>query len=158
MSWCQRKIQKSVMHVQSCCFASLTSYFFDVLAAVAVVAVIIAKVPYFWQCYLLSAWRLLQQNHQFGEWTQTYFVSLSCTVDWYSVKMFMYSYLVMLGGTVAFYWQSVGVLSHARYPRAWGNQPDSGIWEVFPCGVWRNPGIWNSEFSSRNPWKPAYNS
>ena len=40
------------MHVQSYCFASLTSYFFDVLAAVAVV---IAKAPYFWQCYLLSA-------------------------------------------------------------------------------------------------------
>ena len=54
------------MHVQSCCFASLTYYFFYFLAAVAVV---ITKAPYFWQGYLLalSAWPLLQQNHQFEE-------------------------------------------------------------------------------------------
>ena len=39
------------MHVQSC-FTSLTYYFFDVLVAGAVV---IAKAPYFWQGYLLSA-------------------------------------------------------------------------------------------------------
>ena len=89
------------MHLQICCFASLTSYFFNVLVAVAVV---IAKAPYFWQGYLLalSAWSLLQQTTNFGEWTQAYYVSLSCTVDWYGVNMFMYSYLVMLGGTVTF--------------------------------------------------------
>ena len=56
------------MYVQSC-FTSLTYYFFDVLVAGAVV---IAKAPYFWQGYLLSAWPLLQQDHQFGEYTQTY--------------------------------------------------------------------------------------
>ena len=31
------------MHVQSCCFANQTYYFFDVLAAVAIV---VAKAPY----------------------------------------------------------------------------------------------------------------
>ena len=41
------------MHLQICCFASLTSYFFNVLVAVAV-AVVIAKAPYFWQVYLLA--------------------------------------------------------------------------------------------------------
>ena len=39
------------MHVQICCFASLTSYLFNVLVAVAVV---IAKALYFWQGYLLA--------------------------------------------------------------------------------------------------------
>ena len=39
------------MRLQICCFASLTSYFFNVLVAVAVV---IAKAPYFWQGYLLA--------------------------------------------------------------------------------------------------------
>ena len=33
----QRIVQKSVMHVQSCCFAHLTYCFFDVPVAVAVV-------------------------------------------------------------------------------------------------------------------------
>ena len=44
--------KKNVMHVQSRCFTSLTYYVFDVLVAVAVV---VAKAPYFWQGYLLSA-------------------------------------------------------------------------------------------------------
>ena len=35
--------KKSVMHVQSCCFAYQTYCFFDVLVAVAVV---VAKAPY----------------------------------------------------------------------------------------------------------------
>ena len=33
----QRNVQKSVMHVQSCCFANQTRCFFAVLVAVAVV-------------------------------------------------------------------------------------------------------------------------
>ena len=33
----QRNVQKSVMHVQSCCFAYKTYCFFDVLVAVRVV-------------------------------------------------------------------------------------------------------------------------
>ena len=33
----QRNVQKSVMHVQSCCFANQTYCFFAVLVAVAVV-------------------------------------------------------------------------------------------------------------------------
>ena len=33
----ERNVQKSVMHVQSCCFAYLTFCFFDVLVAVRVV-------------------------------------------------------------------------------------------------------------------------
>ena len=33
----QRNVQKSVMHVQSCCFAYLTYCFFDVLVVVIVV-------------------------------------------------------------------------------------------------------------------------
>ena len=38
-----RNVQKSVMHVQSCCFADLTYYLFAVLIAVAVaVAVLVA--------------------------------------------------------------------------------------------------------------------
>ena len=38
-----RNVQKSVMHVHSCCFADLTYYLFAVLVAVAVtVAVVIA--------------------------------------------------------------------------------------------------------------------
>ena len=40
--------KKSVMHVQSCCFAYQTYCFFDVLVAVAVavtVAVVVAKAP-----------------------------------------------------------------------------------------------------------------
>ena len=28
--------------------------------------------------------------------------------------------------------------------------PDSGIREIFACGIW-NPGLWNPEYSSRNP-------
>ena len=28
--------------------------------------------------------------------------------------------------------------------------PDCGIREIFACGI-QNPGLWNSEFSSRNP-------
>ena len=41
----QRNVQKSVMHVQSCCFANQTfCFFFAVLVAVAVVVV---KSPYF---------------------------------------------------------------------------------------------------------------
>ena len=43
MQWLQRNVQKSVLHVQSCCFANQTYCFFDVLAAVAVV---VAKAPY----------------------------------------------------------------------------------------------------------------
>ena len=39
-----RNVQKSVMHVQSCCFAQQTYCFFDVLIAVAVV---VAKAPYY---------------------------------------------------------------------------------------------------------------
>ena len=31
----------------------------------------------------------------------------------------------------------------------WGN-PDYGIREIFACGI-RNPGLWNPEYSSRNP-------
>ena len=38
VQWRQRNVQKSVMHVQSCCFASSTYCFFDVLVVVAVVA------------------------------------------------------------------------------------------------------------------------
>ena len=38
----QRNVQKSVMHVQSCCFFNETYCFCDVLAAVAVV---VAKAP-----------------------------------------------------------------------------------------------------------------
>ena len=39
--------KKSVMLVQSCCFAYQTYCFFDVLVAVAVtVAVVVAKAPY----------------------------------------------------------------------------------------------------------------
>ena len=38
--------KKSVMHVQSCCFAYQTYCFFDVLLAVADVAVVVAKAPY----------------------------------------------------------------------------------------------------------------
>ena len=40
----QRNVQKSVMHVQSCCFANQTYCFFAVLVAVAAVVV---KAPYF---------------------------------------------------------------------------------------------------------------
>ena len=35
-----RNVQKSVMHVQSCCFADLTYYLFAVLVTVAVAVVI----------------------------------------------------------------------------------------------------------------------
>ena len=42
--WRQRNVQKSVMHVQSCCIAHQAYCFFDVLAAVAVV---VAKAPFF---------------------------------------------------------------------------------------------------------------
>ena len=38
VQWRQRNVQKSVMHVQSCCFASSTYCFFDVLVVVTVVA------------------------------------------------------------------------------------------------------------------------
>ena len=37
LQWRQRNRQKSVMYVQSCCFACTTNCFFDVLVAVAVV-------------------------------------------------------------------------------------------------------------------------
>ena len=40
--WRQRNVQKSVLHVQSCCFANQTYCFFEVLAAVVVVC---AKAP-----------------------------------------------------------------------------------------------------------------
>ena len=30
------------------------------------------------------------------------------------------------------------------------SKPDSGIWEIFACEIW-NAGIWNLEYSSRNP-------
>ena len=43
VQWRQRNVQKSVLHVQSSCFANLAYCFFDVLAAVAVV---VAKAPY----------------------------------------------------------------------------------------------------------------
>ena len=42
----QRNVQKSVPHVQSCCFATLNLLFFAVFVAVAVV---IAQAPY--PCY-----------------------------------------------------------------------------------------------------------
>ena len=42
MQWLQRNVQKSVMHVQSCCFANQTDGFFAVLAGVTVV---VAKAP-----------------------------------------------------------------------------------------------------------------
>ena len=38
VQWRQRNVQKSVMNVQSCCFAYSTDRFFDVLVVVAVVA------------------------------------------------------------------------------------------------------------------------
>ena len=38
----QRNVQKSVMHVQSCCFANKTNYFFAVHLAIIVV---VAKAP-----------------------------------------------------------------------------------------------------------------
>ena len=38
MEWRKRNIQKSVMHVQSCCFAYSTYCFFDFLVVVAVAA------------------------------------------------------------------------------------------------------------------------
>ena len=38
----QRNVQKSLMHVQSCCFANETYCFFDVLVSVPVV---VAKAP-----------------------------------------------------------------------------------------------------------------
>ena len=38
VQWRQRNVQKRVMHVQSCCFASSTNCYFDVLVVVAVVA------------------------------------------------------------------------------------------------------------------------
>ena len=38
----RRNVQKSVMHVQSCCFANLTYCFFALLVAVAVV---VAEAP-----------------------------------------------------------------------------------------------------------------
>ena len=37
VQWQQRNVQKSVLHVQSCCFAYSTHWFFDVLVVVAVV-------------------------------------------------------------------------------------------------------------------------
>ena len=37
VQWRQRNVQKSMMHVQSCCFANLNYYFFEVPVAVAVV-------------------------------------------------------------------------------------------------------------------------
>ena len=43
IQWRQKNVQKSVMHIQSCCFANLTYSFFDVFIAVAI---IIAKAPY----------------------------------------------------------------------------------------------------------------
>ena len=43
VQWRQRNVQKSVMHVQSCCFANQAYCFFAVLVAVAVV---VAKAPY----------------------------------------------------------------------------------------------------------------
>ena len=38
VQWRQRNVQKSVMHMQSCCFVSSTYCFFDVLVVVTVVA------------------------------------------------------------------------------------------------------------------------
>ena len=42
VQWRQRNLQKSVLHVQSCCFANQSYFFCGVLAAVAV---IVAKAP-----------------------------------------------------------------------------------------------------------------
>ena len=42
VQWRQRNVQKSVLHVQKCCFAYQTYCVFEVLAAVAVV---VAKAP-----------------------------------------------------------------------------------------------------------------
>ena len=45
VQWRQKNVQKGVKNVQSCCFASLTYCFFDVLAVVAVV-----PSPYYLSC------------------------------------------------------------------------------------------------------------
>ena len=91
------------MHLQICCFASLTSYFFNVLVAVAVV---IAKAPYFWQGYLLalSAWSLLQQNHQLWGVNPS-LLRFTVLYGWLIWRQYVYVQLlgdVMLGGTVTF--------------------------------------------------------
>ena len=59
VQWRQRNVQRSVMHVQSCCFAYQTHCFFGFLVAVTV-AVVVAKAPY---CLNTKRRAWLNQHH-----------------------------------------------------------------------------------------------
>ena len=56
VQWRQRNVQKSVMHVQSCCFANL-SYCFFFAVLVAVVVIFVAKAPFCNLIRLSLQWR-----------------------------------------------------------------------------------------------------
>ena len=58
----QRNVQKSVMHVQSCCFSEYTYCCFDVNFAVAVV---VAKIPYWLRLSLTHCVSVSLENARF---------------------------------------------------------------------------------------------